>query len=79
MKLYLITTHDEEQQQVRWVGSQADAASIRADLVKGGVARKDIKTTAIDVPTNKEGLLDFLGLLSRGVNVVIATDRLLAK
>lgn len=82
MKLYLITTHDDQgdDQQVKWVASQSDAGATRAQLVKDGFSRKDIKTTGIDVPTTKTELLEFLNLLAQGgVNTVIATDRLLTK
>jgi hypothetical protein len=48
---------------VRFVGSAAEAASRRAALVKSGMYRADITTTQVEIPTNKDDLLDYLNLL----------------
>lgn len=46
--------------QVRWSGSQADAASTRKEFVGMGFKRAEVNTVEVDVPTNKAGLLEFL-------------------
>jgi hypothetical protein len=46
--------------ETHWTVSQADAATKRAALVDQGYRRKDIETTAVDVPTDKQGLLEWL-------------------
>lgn len=44
-----------------WVGSQAEASSMRKQLVSDeGYKRADLTTDAVNVPTDKEGLLEFL-------------------
>lgn len=61
MKLYRISaTQDAEVKEVVWVGSQSDAAKARKELIEDGFKRAELLTEDIDVPTNKEGLLDFL-------------------
>ena len=71
MKLYLVealVTPAETTPYVArtWVASQAEAASARARYTSElGVARKDIRTTALDVDTRKEGLVALLNQLAR--------------
>lgn len=71
MKLYLIealVTPAETTPYVArtWVVSQAEAASTRARYTAElGVARKDIRTNALDVDTRKEGLVNILNQLAR--------------
>lgn len=60
MRFYKITTTNEANKTVHWVVSKAEAANYRKVSVESGVARKNINTEEIDVPTNKEGLLAFL-------------------
>lgn len=48
-----------------WNGSQAEASAVRAAAVRDGAKRKDVETEAVDVPTDKAGLLAFLN--ARGV------------
>lgn len=48
-----------------WQGSQAEASAVRAAAVRDGAKRKDVETEAVDVPTDKAGLLAFLN--ARGV------------
>ena len=65
MKLYKITalntSHgDTPDSETHWVGSQADAASKRQQLVTDGYKRAEIETTEVDVPTDKAGLLAWL-------------------
>mgnify|MGYP000005144360 FL=1 len=66
MRLYKITAtpntgrEDQFTTQTNWVGSQADAASVRKSLVDDGWKRVEILTEEIDVPTNKDGLIKFL-------------------
>ena len=59
MKLYRISGNSDKQR-VIWVGSQSDAAKARKELIEDGFKRAELLTEDIDVPTNKEGLLDFL-------------------
>ena len=70
MKLYLIealVTPAETTPYVArtWTVSQAEAASTRARYTSLGVARKDIRTNALDVDTRKEGLVTLLNQLAR--------------
>ncbi len=46
--------------QVRWAGSQAEAATNRKTFVSMGFKRAEVNTVEVDVPTNKAGLLEFL-------------------
>lgn len=46
--------------QVRWAGSQAEAATNRKTFVGMGFKRAEVNTVEVEVPTNKAGLLDFL-------------------
>lgn len=48
-----------------WVASQSEAGATRSRYMKDlDVARKDIRTTAVEVDTRKEGLLPFLNKIS---------------
>lgn len=45
----------------RWVGTQAEAASTRAEWQKKHAAKRDeITTEEVDVPTTKKELLEWL-------------------
>lgn len=81
MKLYLITaTTEAPETQVIWGGSQAEAASARKEMLARGATRKDLKTYEVDVPTNKEGLLQFLNDFGNGdVTTLAATRNLLGR
>lgn len=87
MKLYLITAEIDVSEDgtkfdrhVIWGGSQADAASARKELLNRGATRKDLKTFEVEVPTNKEGLLQFLNDYGNGdVHTLVATRNLTAK
>lgn len=70
MKLYLVEAFvaqaDSPYVARTWVVSQAEAASTRARYTSElGVARKDIRTIALDVDTRKEGLVTLLNQLAR--------------
>ena len=70
MKLYLVEAFvaqaDPPYHARTWVASQAEAASVRARYTSElGAARKDIRTTAFDVDTRKEGLVTLLNRLAR--------------
>ena len=86
MKLYLITAEVDVSEDdfgdtlevSEFVGSQAEAATVRARLVKEGTPRKNITTTAVDVPTDKEGLLRFLNLMATSPTVAVAAEKLIA-
>lgn len=68
MKLYLVTgtTHHDfgangdviTTKNIKWVGTQADAAAEKKRLK--GLNSQDIDVKDIDVPTDKQGLLRFL-------------------
>lgn len=84
MKLYFITglvnapeEGDGMVTESHWVASKAEAATTRAEMVRMGGTRKGISTTEIDVPTNKEGLLRFLNLLTVSPTVAVAAEKLL--
>ena len=83
MKLYLITaevgvSEDGDTLEVsEFVGSQAEAATVRARMNKDGIPRKVITTTAVDVPTDKEGLLCFLNLMATSPTVAVAAEKLI--
>lgn len=48
-----------------WVASKGDAAATRARYTSDlGVARKDIRTTTVEVDARKDGLLPLLNRLS---------------
>lgn len=70
MKLYLIEAFvakaDTPYVARTWAVSRAEAASTRARYTSElGVARKDIRTNALDVDTRKEGLVTLLNQLAR--------------
>jgi len=75
MKLYLITaTTEDSKTHVIWGGSQSDAASARKEMLTRGATRKKTRTFGVDVPTNKEGLLQFLNDFGNGdVDTLIDT------
>ena len=66
MKLYLIEAPVDNAETPywarTWAASQSEAAATRARYTSTlSVPRKDIRTTAIEVDTRKEGLLLLLG------------------
>lgn len=65
MQLYKTTVND---QKAKWSGSQSEAAKDRNALwdsyKASGGKRSDITTTPVDVPTNKQGLIEFLNEFS---------------
>ena len=86
MNLYLVTAEVDVSEDgtkfdrhAIWSGSQAEAASARKELTARGAQRKDVKTYAVDVPTDKNGLLQFLNDFGSGdVLTLIATRNLTA-
>ena len=69
MKLYLIEAPVDNAETPywarTWVASQGEAAATRARYTSTlSVPRKDIRTTAIEVDTRKEGLLLLLNSIS---------------
>lgn len=68
MKLYKITASFsmklngsvQDVTRCKFVGSQADGASYRKELMDEGAKRKDIETAEVNIPTDKQGLLDYL-------------------
>lgn len=81
MKLYLITaTTEDSKTHVIWGGSQSDAASARKEMLARGATRKDIKTYEVDVPTGKEGLMQFLNDLGNNdITTLIAIRNLIGR
>lgn len=81
MKLYLITaTTEDSKTHVIWGGSQNDAASARKEMLARGATRKDIKTYEVDVPTGKEGLMQFLNDLGNNdITTLIAIRNLIGR
>lgn len=64
MKLYIIDAPIEGEANItRVVTSQAECASVRAELTGMGIKRKDIGTHEVDVPTTKAELVNFLNQL----------------
>jgi hypothetical protein len=61
MNLQKITTNDNK---TFWLASQAEASAKRADLVREGYKRVELTTEAVDVPTDKQGLISFLNGMS---------------
>lgn len=47
----------------KYVGSQAEAAATRKELLDQGATRKGTETFEVDVPTDKTGLMAFLNNL----------------
>ena len=54
------TDSEAPDSEIHWVGSQADAAKKRKELVSSGFKRAEIETVEVDVPTDKAGLLAWL-------------------
>ena len=81
MKLYLITENTEiPNAPIIWAGSQAGAASARKEMLARGATRKDIKTYEVDVPTGKEGLMQFLNDLGNNdITTLIAIRNLIGR
>lgn len=62
MRLYRILTSDNKK---FWEGSSAAASKKRTELTETlGCKRKDIEVEQVEVPTNKEGLIEFLNSLN---------------
>lgn len=61
-KIFALNTSKGEQPdtELHWVGTQANAAAKRKQLISEGWKRAEISTEEIDVPTDKAGLLAFL-------------------
>ncbi len=81
MNLYLITaTTEDSKTHVIWGGSQSAAASARKEMLARGATRKDIKTYEVDVPTGKEGLMQFLNDLGNNdITTLIAIRNLIGR
>ena len=73
MKLYIVEAPVKEAATPywarTWTTSQSEAATVRARYTSDlGVARKDIRTTAVDVDTRREALVPFLTKISNTAN-----------
>lgn len=59
MQLYLTTAEDKDHKPVvKWSGTQTEARNQRKEMKNLGLSF--IETEAVDVPTNKTGLLTWL-------------------
>lgn len=56
MKLYLVTAGEKH----KWVGSLAACTETKKVYAAEGVKRRDISVLDVEVPTTKQGLLEFL-------------------
>lgn len=82
MNLVLITrttenAEGETVQEAVFCGSQAEATKQRVEWVSSGTKRKETTTTAINVPTDKDGLIGFLNLVAKSPTVAAAALRLI--
>lgn len=57
MKLYRVTGPGKKPV---WTGTQADAAAIKARYKDEGAKRNEVGAEAVDIPTDKAGLLEWL-------------------
>lgn len=67
MRLYKISAtvpsadiKTDDKRVIKYVGSQAEAASARKELLDLGATRKGTESVEVDVPTDKAGLIAFL-------------------
>ncbi len=77
MNLVLISRTSENAegdttQESVFCGSQDAATKVRVSWVNDGTKRKDITTVAIDVPTDKAGLLATLNAIAKAESVPAA-------
>lgn len=83
MKLYMITAESLDDggldPEVRWAGSQTEAAGVRRALGGAGFRRAEIATHDVEVPTSKGPLIEFLNDLSSGPSVMVSTRKLIGK
>ncbi len=83
MKLYMITAEsideDATAPEVRWAGSQTEAAGVRKALGVAGFRRAEIATHDVEVLTSKGPLIEFLNDLSSGPSIMVATRKLIGK
>lgn len=73
MKLYIVEAPVKEAAAPywarTWATSQSEAATVRARYTSDlGVARKDIRTSAVEVDTRREALIPFLNKISNTVD-----------
>lgn len=62
MRLYKITATNalSETLPTLWAGSLTEAAKARKDMLALGANRASTDTQELDIPTNKDGLLEWL-------------------
>jgi hypothetical protein len=58
VKLYRINCKPSGE--TKWVASKSDAAGARKAYVDAGYKRAELETEVVDVPTKKDGLVEFL-------------------
>jgi hypothetical protein len=44
----------------KYLGTKGECIAYRKELMEAGAKRKEIETEAVDIPTNKEGLVEWL-------------------
>ena len=60
MKLYKTTVKNALDLTARWAGSQTEATKHRKEFGEAGFKRSEVETQTVDVPTHKDGLLEWL-------------------
>jgi len=63
MRLYKISAKSNDESLAPrsvWVGSKAEGVTARKEFLEAGFVRRELTEEAVDVPTNKDGLLVFL-------------------
>lgn len=68
MRCYLVSTESNGNKSKRYAGTNADAKTTRDDFVaRLAVKKKDVDIEQVEVPADKNGLLEFInGLCSEG-------------
>lgn len=80
MKLYIVTATSGDSLTVRhtWCGAQTQAAGARKAFIADGFKRAELSTYEVDVPTGKDGLIEFLNDCSTGIPQMVVTRKLAA-
>tara|TARA_Y100000310_G_scaffold345276_1_gene463337 strand:+ start:3504 stop:3701 length:198 start_codon:yes stop_codon:yes gene_type:complete len=60
MKVHKVSGFTGQKTETLWVGSKIHAGKARKELMTRGSKRKDLMTTEINIPVDKQGLLTWL-------------------
>lgn len=60
MKLYKTPAIRDAATKVVWGGSQTESAKHRKEFGEAGFKRSEVSTQTVEVPTHKDGLLEWL-------------------